>query len=214
MDVNFIVLLIVAVIMALAYGVLGLFANWMTTGAKFDIRQFLATVVYSIIVGIIAVYLNLISLDTLANWQAIFSPVWTAYALVYTGLLYVFGKIFPPVANMVFNRTTFYARTAQWNPNRKMDQETREKFFNDNPYKVQILSMVDQAESTVPIAGQYAIEAGAWIYLVEGGEVFGAKHYFFKSWFGTSIVRWKKCSDACFEQIRTTAKFPDFDQLY
>ena len=214
MDINFLVLLIVAVIMAMAYGVLGLFANWMNSGAKFDIRQFLATLVYSIVVGIIAVSLNLISLDTLANWQAIFSPIWTAYTLVYTGLLYVFGKIIPPVAGMVFNKTTFYARTAKWNPNRKMDEETRGMFFDDNPYKSQILNMVDQAESTTPMTGQYAIEAGKWVYLVEGGEVFGAKHYFFNGWLGTSNVRWKPCSDACFESIRKTCKFPEFDDLY
>jgi hypothetical protein len=61
---------------------------------------------------------------------------------------------------------------------------------------------------------QYAIESGAWIFLIEGGELTGAKHYFFRGWFGVSAVSWKPISDACLTAIRKTGRFPEYDKLY
>lgn len=214
MDVNYILLLFVAIVMALAYGILGYFSARMSSGEAWNWPKFFATVVYSVIVGFFAVQTGVISLETIANWQTIFSPVWAEYLLIYTGLLYVFQKIIPTVWDKVANRTYFYPKVMKVDPARKMDQETRDKFFNDqkDAIRVAILKAVDEAEAKTTY--RYAIEAGAWIYLVEYGEVTGAKHYFFKQWFGTSVVSWKAITVECLEAIRKTGKFPDYDDLY
>ena len=214
MDVNYILLLFVAIVMALAYGILGYFSARMSSGETWNWPKFFATVVYSIVVGFLAVQVGAINLENIANWQTIFSPIWAEYLLIYTGLLYVFQKIVPAVWDKVANRTYFYPKVMKVDPARKMDQETRDKFFNDqkDAIRVAILKAVDEAEAKTTF--RYAIEAGAWIYLVEFGEVTGAKHYFFKQWFGTSVVSWKPITVECLETIRKTGKFPDYDDLY
>ena len=214
MDVNYIVLLAVTIVMGLAYGFIGFFSSAMKTGDKIDLRKLAATIIYSIIVGVIAVQTGVINLETLANWQAIFSPIWEMYFGIYLGLMYLFSKIVIPVVQQFTSKTTLYPRLASVDPNRKMDQETREKFFTDQSEKMQdaILRAVDQAEGKQ--TWRYAIEAGAWVYLVEFGEVTGACHYYFRGWFGTSVVDWKPITSECLEQIRTSGKFPGYNNLY
>jgi hypothetical protein len=221
-DVNFLVLIISAIIVALAYGILGLFAAKVTTGESFDLAKFLATVVYSIVIGVIATLTGVINFDTIANWQALFSPIWTQYILIYMGLLYGFQKLVVPVASRFASKSIIYpikdAAAKLAAGIRKMDAESRKFLVFDLPNALQAptLAAVDAAEAANNGAGtyQYAIESGAWIFLIEGGELAGAKHYYFKAWFGTSVVSWKPISDACFSAIRKTGKFPDYNKLY
>jgi hypothetical protein len=86
-DVNYVLLLFVAIVVALAYGLIGLFAAWAQKGESFEPRKFIATIIYSIALGIIAVNLGLISLTNVT--LDIFNPLWLEYA----GLLYVVNKV-------------------------------------------------------------------------------------------------------------------------
>jgi hypothetical protein len=225
--INYIVLIAVAIVMALAYGIVGFFANKVTTGESFSASKFLATVVYSIIVGVIAVQSGLISLDTVGNWQTIFSPMWTQYVLIYTGLLYFFQTFVVKAVAQFTSKTTIYktkaafatVREALATAIRKMDAESRNFLVFDlssDNMKAAVLKAVDAAEAANGGAGtyQYAIDASTWVYLIEGGELTGAVHYYFRGWFGTSIVDWKPISDACLTAIRKTGKFPGYDKLY
>jgi len=217
MDVNYILLLITALIMALAYGLIGFFGDKVNTGGTWNWAKFCATVVYSIIVGVIAVNTGVITLQNIGDYSIIFSPIWIMYGGVYLGLIYVFSKVVVPVVSNIAARSAkveWFPRLATVDPNRKMDPETRLKFFTDQPdaLRISILKQVDEAEANH--VWRYAIEAGAWIYLVEFGEVFGAKHYWYKFWIGSMVAQWKACTVACFEEIRTSCKFPDFDKLY
>lgn len=213
-DINYLALIAVAIIMALAYSLPGFFSNMIRAGQKWQMAEFLATIVYSIIVGVLAVFFGLINLDTLANYQAIFSPMWIAYSAIYTVLLYFFSKIFVPVAQMFSAKTTFYAKSVKMGL-RKMDQESRGYLVFDLPEqnKQPTLNCVDQAEAKDPMEFQYAIQSGAWIFLIENGELTGAKHYFFRGWFG-AVVTWKPITAKCLEQIRATGKFPEYEALY
>jgi len=213
MDVNYVVLILVAVVLALAYGLLGWLKEYIQNGQKFDLTTFLTTIVYSIVVGLVAVQTGLIDLTTLSNWQSVFSVMWISYAMVYTGLLYIVGKIVTIITTPLASKTTFFPKKASVDPNRKMDEESRHWLVSDQKTLGNaILGAVNSAES-VP-TWRYAIEAGAWIYLVEFGEVTGAKHYFFRNWFGTSHVSWKPITSQCLEAIRSTGRFPDYDKLY
>lgn len=214
MDVNYVLLLITAVIMALAYGLIGFFANKMEFGDAFDYPKLAATIVYSIIVGVISVNTGVITLQNIGDYQTIFSPVWIMYGGIYLGLIYVFSKIIVPIVKRIFTKVEFRPQTQGVSPDRKMDTETRNWLVSDQSVEIGrgVLSAVDSAETVKTY--RYAIEAGAWIYLVEFGEVFGAKHYFYKGWFGSQVVSWKPITLECCEKIRTTGKFPDYDQLY
>ena len=214
MDVNYIVLMAVAIIMGLAYGLLGFFSAKLSTGESLDVKKLAATIIYSIIVGIIAVQTGAINFDTLANWQALLSPLWTEYLGIYLGLMYIFSKVVVPVAQTFTSKTTLYPKKDSVDPARKMDAETRKWLVSDQSDAIArgVLAAVDAAEAKTTY--RYAIEAGAWIYLVEFGEVTGAKHYYFRGWFGTSVVVWKAITVECLEAIRTTGKFPDYTDLY
>jgi len=213
MDVNYIVLLAVTIVMGLAYGFIGFFATAVKTGESFDIKKLIATIIYSIIVGVIAVQTGAISLETLANWQAIFSPIWEMYFGIYLGLMYIFSKVVVPVVSTLTKKMQFYS-VVGIDPLHKMDEATRHWLVSDQSpaLQVNILAAVDdaQAKSTY----RYAIEAGAWIYIVEFGVVTGARHALFKWWFGTSIVEWKPITVECLENCRKTGRIPDYNDLY
>jgi hypothetical protein len=213
MDVNYVILIAVALIMGLAYGIIGYFSAYMKAGESLDYRKLAATMVYSVIIALIAVQTGVLNFQSLANWQAIFDPMWQTYFGIYLALIYVFSKIVIPVVSQLTSKTTLYPRKASVDPARKMDQETRRWLVSDQPaLNSAILKAVDEAEAKV--TWRYAIEAGAWIYLVEFGEVTGAKHYFFRGWFGTSVVSWKPITSECLEAIRKTGKFPEYSDLY
>ena len=217
MDANYMALLLVAILMGIVYGIIGFFGDKLNTDGSFKTAKFLATIVYSIIIGVLAVVTGVFNFESVANWQAILSPIWTLYSGFYLFLIYAFSKVVVPVASNLAARTakvTWYPKLATVDPNRKMDAETRMKFFTDQPDELRksILAQVDEAEANH--VWRYAIEAGAFIYLVEFGEVFGSKHYWYKFWIGSMVAQWKACTVACFEEIRTSCKFPDFDKLY
>jgi hypothetical protein len=213
MDVNYIVLIAVAIVMALAYGLMGFFADWMTTKGAYNWAKLAATIVYSIIVGIVSVATGVFDVTQIANFQIIFSPVWVSYAFIYTGLLYAFSKIIVPIASQFTSKTKFYA-VSQKMGLRKMDPESRGFLVFDLPQqdKQPTLNCVDQAESKDPMVFQYAIQSGAWVFLIENGELTGAKHYFFRGWFGT-VVCWKPIAANTLQRIRDTGKFPEYEAL-
>lgn len=217
MDVNYITLLFVAILMGMVYGIIGFFSDKLNTDGAFNWQKFGATIVYSIIIGVAAVVSGVFNFDTVANWQAIMSPLWVTYSGLYLALIYMFSKVIVPVVSNIAARTakvTWYPKLTTVDPNRKMDPETRMKFFTDQPDELRksILVQVDEAEANH--VWRYAIEAGAWIYLVEFGEIFGSKHYWYKFWIGSMVAQWKACTVACFEEIRTSCKFPDYEKLY
>jgi hypothetical protein len=214
MDVNYILLLFVAIIMALAYGLLGYFSARMSTGEPWSWSKFAATIVYSFVVGFFAVQTGVITLENIANWQTIFSPLWAEYVLIYTGLLYVFSKFVVPAIQQVTSKTVIFPKAEGIDPAHRMDGETRHWLVSDQkePIANGVMKVVDAAESVKTY--RYAIEAGAWIYLVEFGIVTGAKHYYFRGWFGTQAVSWKPITSECLETIRKTGRFPDYSDLY
>jgi hypothetical protein len=93
---------------------------------------------------------------------------------------------------------------------RKMSQSFRENMVSDQPIQIQqmILNCVDEAEART--TWRYAIQAGAWVYLIEYGVLTGAKHYFY---WQSSIIAWKPISMVTLETIRKTGKFPEYSQL-
>jgi hypothetical protein len=101
---------------------------------------------------------------------------------------------------------------------RKMDQASRQFLVFDLRESIQpkVLGAVDATEAANNGAGtyQYAIEAAAWVFLIEGGELTGAVHYFYKDWIGNATVTWKVISDACLTQIRNTGRFISYNALY
>jgi len=214
MDVNYVMLIIMSVVFSLGYGIAGYIKAAIETGEPWKTAKFAATAIYSIIIGILMVYFGIITPDTIANFTALVPAVWATYIILYTFLLYFFEKILLPVVSTLLTKTTIYRAVTTVDPNRKMDAETRGKFFNDQPdiIKNGILKAVDQAEAKP--TWRYAIRAGAWEYLVEFGEVTGGKHYWYKGWFGSSVVDWKPISSECLETIRKTGKWPDYDKLY
>lgn len=93
---------------------------------------------------------------------------------------------------------------------RKMNGDRRNNMIEDQPAQIQkmILDCVDQAETKT--TWRYAIQAGAWIYLIEYGVLTGAKHYFY---WQSGSVEWKPISVECIEKIRKSRKFPEYSQL-
>jgi len=213
MDVNYIVLVAVAIVMALAYGILGYFSDRVKNNGVWDWDKFTATIVYSVVVGFLAVQTGVLSLDRIADWQQIFSPVWQTYFSVYLGILYVFSKFVVPLFEQVSTKTKFFPKIQAMGI-RKMDAESRKFLVFDLPEwsKQATLTCVDQAE-TEPPKFQYAILSGAWIFLIENGELTGAKHYYFRAWFGGQ-VDWKPISEKCLADCRRTGRIPDYGGLY
>jgi energy-converting hydrogenase Eha subunit A len=89
MDVNFLVhflvLLVTAVIVAIAYGIPGLFAAKLA-GKPFELNRFIATVLYAVVVAVIGVLTGIVTLTNIS--LSIFDPIWYEYI----GVLYVFQK--------------------------------------------------------------------------------------------------------------------------
>ena len=213
-DVNYVMLLFVAVIMAVAYGILGYFAERLKTGAAWEWDKFAATVVYSIIVGVVAVQSGLITLVNVADWQIIFSPVWVTFSGVYLGLLYFFSKFVVPAISSIATVTRMSPFKVAGAAGRKMDPESKQFLVFDLPEtaKAPTLACVAQAEALNLF--QYAIESGAWIFLIENGELTGSKHYYFRGWFGSSPPTWKPISAKCLEACRKSGRIPDYSALY
>lgn len=88
--VDFIVVLIVAVLAAILFGLIGIIKAW-ANGEQFELSKLLATLVYSVFIGVIASYSGLIDPMTI-SWDIlaqIFNPLWWEYI----GLLYGIQKV-------------------------------------------------------------------------------------------------------------------------
>jgi hypothetical protein len=215
MDINYLVLVIVSIILALAYDLPGYFNNLVTKKEDFDFPSLAATVIYSIVVGFLAVQSGLITLVNLSQWQDIFSGAFATYAGLQLVLLYFFTKVAVPVVTHLTARTTWYTPKFKGAaPGRKMDPESRKFLVFDLPAQNQGLTLtcVDQAESTIPIPFQYAIESGQWVFLIENAELTGAKHYLFKGWLGVP-VQWKPISAATLAACRKSGFIQEYDDL-
>lgn len=214
MDINYVMVLAVAILFGLVYGLMGFFADKVKNGGVFDWPKLAATVVYSVIIGIVAANTGVINLTNLSDFQTLFSPVWQMYAGIYLGLIYVFSKIIVPVASQLSQKTKFYPKSTKVDPTRKMDPESRQFLVFDLPdaNKLPTLACVDQAEAKQTY--RYAIQSGAWIFLIEFGELTGSKHYFFKGWYGTSEITWKPITVECLEECRRTGRIPEYSELY
>jgi hypothetical protein len=87
MDVNYVVLLIVAVIMALAYGLIGFFAAKLKDGESYSVPKLIATIIYSVAVGIVAVNTGVFTLGSVS--MEAMAPVFAAYL----GFLYIIQNV-------------------------------------------------------------------------------------------------------------------------
>jgi hypothetical protein len=213
MDINYIMVLAIAIIMAIAYGILGFFADKLNNNGIWDWSKFVVTIIYSIVIGVAAVVSGAFNFETIANWQAIFSPMWATYFGLYMGMMYFFQKFIVPIFTQITTKTKFYPRKAGMGI-RKMDPESRGFLTFDLPEwaKKPTLGCVDAAEAVNQF--QYAIQSASWIFLIENGELTGAKHYWFRGWFGSGTVDWKPISAKCLEDARKSGRIPDYGKLY
>lgn len=215
MDINYIMVLAIAILMAMVYGILGFFADKLNNNGGWQWDKFVVTIIYSIIIGIASVVTGVFNFETIANWQTIFSPMWTMYAGLYMGMLYFFQKFIVPIFTRITTKTQFFPQKQKMGP-RKMDTESRGFLVFDLPEwaKKPTLSCVDAAEATEPMQFQYAIESASYVFLIENGELTGAKHYWFKGWFGSGQVNWRPISAKCLEDARKSGRIPDYSKLY
>jgi uncharacterized SAM-binding protein YcdF (DUF218 family) len=87
MDVNYIVLLLVAIIMALSYGIVGFFAKKLTEGESYSVPKLIATIIYSIVVGFLAVNTGIFTLGSVS--VEAMAPVFAEYL----GFLYIIQTV-------------------------------------------------------------------------------------------------------------------------
>jgi len=214
MDITFelLKLIIISIIMAFVFGLIRYAKKAQETGETWDWLKFAPTAIYSVILGFIMAFTGVVNLNNLSNFASLFDGTWLVYLSLFTSILYAWENVVIPFIKARLTVQEFYPRSQKVNPDRKMDQETREKFFNDNPCKVAILNAVNDAEAKKTY--RYTLAAGAWEYLVEFGEVTGGKRYLYKFWIGSLDAIWKEISSTCLEAIRSTGKWPDYDKLY
>jgi len=87
MDVNYIVLLITAIIMALTYGLIGFFANKLNEGESYSVPKLIATIIYSLVVGFLAVNTGVFTLASVS--VEAMAPVFAEYL----GFLYIIQTV-------------------------------------------------------------------------------------------------------------------------
>jgi UDP-N-acetylmuramyl pentapeptide phosphotransferase/UDP-N-acetylglucosamine-1-phosphate transferase len=90
MDINYLLVVVFAILVAIVYGLLGLFDAW-AKGEPKDPARIIATIIYSIIIGIILAQTGALNLTTI-NWDVItqvMNPVW----YLYIGVLYAIQKL-------------------------------------------------------------------------------------------------------------------------
>jgi len=205
-------LILVSLILAFGYALIRFAKKNQETGESWDWYKFAPTAIYAEILGVIMAVTGGVNLANLTDFSMLMDGKWIVYFSLFTFIMYAWENVVIPFIKARLTVTEFYPRPQKVNPDRKMDQETREKFFNDNPCKVAILNAVNDAEAKKTY--RYTLAAGAWEYLVEFGEVTGGKHYLYKFWIGSLDAIWKEISSTCLEAIRSTGKWPDYDKLY
>lgn len=218
MDTNYLMLVIMIIIEAIAFGLGGFLKTWIESKQQWDWAKFVSTIIYSLVVAVIIIQSGLVDLTKVTDWSAILNPVWmqymTIYTLIYAGAMYFFTKIVVPVAQKLSSKTVFYTTKYAMMGFRKMDPESRQFLIFDLPEwaKQSTLNCVDQAEATTPMQFQYAIQSASWIFLIENGELTGAKHYWFRGWFGAAVC-WKPITAATLQKCRDTGFIPEYTDL-
>lgn len=225
METEFIFLVGAVILQCLTFGIAGYVKGKIEDGSPFDWIKLGITLFYSLVVAGIVITTNLVNIETLGGFLAdpsiVLTPVWMQYFFIFTGLQYAINKLLDPVlstkilplfsSSWVSTGIPLPEGVLQTAANyRKMNEDRRHNMVFDQPQYLQppILDCVDAAEALT--TWRYAIQAGAWVYLIEYGVQTGAKHYWF--WYGGNVC-WKPISVDCLEKIRKTGKFPEYSQL-
>lgn len=216
MDVNYIVLLFVAIVLGLAYGLIGYFADRVKNGGELDIPKLIATIVYSIIVGVIAVQTGAIDLTKIADWQTIFSPVWTMYLGIYLGILYVVQKILGTFVSAATTRVTVYKTIlAQALGEYRIMSDSVFGFLTydmDSSQKANTEAAVKDMESKK--VWQYALLVANNLYIIYQGQIAGHKKYlFYGRFYARGVFSYKPISPDTLERMQKTGKIPDYADL-
>lgn len=191
-----------------------------------DWTEALSNVIYG---EVIAVFLILTGVTLDYNTWA------TTFAL-YAGAIAVIHSIILTIKNQFMTKVSFYqrgtdgiykkvtskvtiAKLAMGAVIRKMDAGSRQFLVFDLPEAQQVstLACVDAAEAANGGVGTYtyAIQVGAWVFLIENGELTGSVHYWYRFWTGSSTAVWKVITEACLEDIRKNPlAFKSYNDLY
>jgi len=87
MDINYVVTLIFAIIMAIAYGGIGFFAAKLNEGESYSVPKLIATIIYSLVVGFLAVNTGVFTLASVS--VEAMAPVFAEYL----GFLYIIQTV-------------------------------------------------------------------------------------------------------------------------
>ena len=100
-DVNYIVLMFVAIVLGLAFGILGIFAAKLNSNEPLDLKKLIVSCLYSVIIAVIMVGKGDLTFENLAQWQNIFTVQWQVYFVIYLGIMYIVTKVFDPAAKWI-----------------------------------------------------------------------------------------------------------------
>lgn len=193
----------------------------------YEIKRAFSTILFGIVVGIIAAIMIItqeIDTTNLDWWSFI-----VVISATYYGGLAIINKFVDALWVYLFGakmggKAWFY--DVWTNPSvpeltdselkltapyyRKMNEDRLHNMVFDQPVYLQqpIRDCVIDAEAKT--TWRYAIQAGAWEYLIEYGVQTGGKHYWF---YKSPKVAWKPISVDTLENIRKTGKWPDYSVL-
>ena len=212
--------LLTAVIAGVLYTVLQFFAADPTLQKPVDWEMLAANAFFGLCAGIFG---WLSGIDVTSQWIIVQIGAYGVFILL-------LDKIIAGIVNRTVNKPkfAFYKKDGTLLKNmtalvagviRKMDPESRQYLVFDLPQWAQQLTLncVDQAEAANAGAGtwQYAIQSANYVFLIEGGELTGACHFWTMfGWLGSSNVTWKPISNDCLSAIRKTCYFPPYNNLY
>ena len=221
--------LFVAVLAAVVYTVVLKFKDDPNVTQPIDWPSLYANIVFGVVVGIVAWATGVtVTIDWLGGQIAAYGVIIALLDHIFNGIInrtvakpkfgpFMFkGKMLKNPAPRTDKKGIFAGLAVSI---RKMDPDSRDFLVFDQPANLQplILNDVDQAEVANNGLGTYtyAIQAGYWVYIIQDSELTGACHFWSMfGWLGSSNVTWKPISDACLTAIRTTGRFPAYNNLY
>jgi len=214
--------LVAAVFAAVLYQIVLKFKDDPNLSQPIDWASLYANIIFGVVAGIVAWALGInVTIEWLGGQIAAFGVIIALMDHIIVGIMnrtvqkakFVFikkdGSLLSNPANKTDMKSFLAGAIATM---RKMDPGSREFLVFDLPEwaKQPTLNAVDQAE--LKSTYQYAIQSASWIFLIEDGELTGAKHYWFRSWFGAPIL-WKPISASTLEACRKTGRIPDYEYL-
>lgn len=233
METEFIFLVGAVILQCLTFGIAGYVKAKIESNEPFNWIKLGVTLIYSVTVAGIVISAKIVDINTLGSFienpSVILNPIWIQYFFIFTGIQYAINKLLDPVLSTkilpLFSDGWVLANVPDLSADelkaqgmlpagvpyyRKMNEDRRHNMVFDQPQYMQqpILDCVDTAESKT--TWRYAIQAGAWVYLIEYGVQTGAKHYWF---WRSGAIEWKPITVDCLEKIRKTGKFPEYSQL-